>query len=141
MNFLTTKTKYMATVKLINYEEASPEVQAVFDDIKTLRKVEDVNNFWKALANQPDNLKRTWQNVKEVMGNGEIDSMTKEMIYIAVSIMNDCDYCIHTHTAAAKSKGMTAGQYQELLAVIALATTTNTYANGLKIPTDAVFLK
>ena len=131
----------MATVKLINYEDANEAVKAVFDDIKTTRNVADVNNFWKALANQPDNLKRTWQNVKEVMGNGEIDTMTKEMIYIAVSMMNNCDYCIHTHTAAAKSKGMTDGQYQELLAVIALASTTNAYANGLKIPTDAVYLK
>lgn len=131
----------MATVKLINYEAASPEVKAVFDDIKAARKVADVNNFWKALANQPDNLKRVWQNVKEVMGNGEIDSMTKEMIYIAVSIVNNCDYCIHTHTAAAQSKGMTEGQYQELLAVIALASTTNVFANGFKVPVDEQFLK
>ena len=131
----------MATVKLLNYEEASPEAQAVFDDIKATRNVPDVNNFWKALANQPQNLQRTWQNVKEVMGNGEIDSMTKEMIYIAVSIMNNCDYCVHTHTAAAKSKGMTDGQYQELMAVIALASTTNAYANGLKVPVDPQFLK
>ncbi len=131
----------MTTVKLIQYEEASPQVKAVFDDIKATRKVADVNNFWKALANQPDNLTRVWQNVKEVMGNGEIDSMTKEMIYIAVSIMNNCDYCIHTHTAAAQSKGMTEGQYQELLAVIALASTTNAFANGLKVPVDEQFLK
>ena len=131
----------MAIVKLLNYEEASPEAQAVFDDIKATRNVPDVNNFWKALANQPQNLQRTWQNVKEVMGNGEIDSMTKEMIYIAVSIINNCDYCVHTHTAAAKSKGMTDGQYQELMAVIALASTTNAYANGLKVPVDAPFLK
>ena len=131
----------MATVKLLNYEEASPEAQAVFDDIKATRNVPDVNNFWKALANQPQNLQRTWQNVKEVMGNGEIDSMTKEMIYIAVSIVNNCDYCVHTHTAAAKSKGMTDGQYQELMAVIALASTTNAYANGLKVPVDPQFLR
>ena len=131
----------MATVKLINYEEASLEVQAVFDDIKMTRNVVDVNNFWKALANQPDNLKRVWQSVKDVMGNGEIDAMTKEMIYIAVSIINNCDYCIHTHTAAAKTKGMTDGQYQELLAVIALASTTNAFANGLKVPVDMPFLK
>ena len=131
----------MAIVKLLNYEEASPEAQAVFDDIKATRNVPDVNNFWKALANQPQNLQRTWQNVKEVMGNGEIDSMTKEMIYIAVSIMNNCDYCVHTHTAAAKSKGMTDGQYQELMAVIALASTTNAYANGLKVPLDPQFLR
>ena len=130
----------MATVKLINYEDASAEVKAVFDEIKTTRKVADVNNFWKALANQPENLKRVWLSVKDVMGNGEIDSMTKEMIYIAVSIMNNCDYCIHTHTSAAKSKGMTDGQYQELLAVVALASTTNALANGLKIPVDEQFL-
>ena len=130
----------MATVKLINYEDASAEVKAVFDEIKTTRKVADVNNFWKALANQPENLKRVWLSVKDVMGNGEIDSMTKEMIYIAVSIMNNCDYCIHTHTSAAKSKGMTEGQYQELLAVVALASTTNALANGLKIPVDEQFL-
>ena len=131
----------MATVKLINYEEASLEVKAVFDDIKATRNVADVNNFWKALANQPDNLKRVWLNVKDVMGNGEIDSMTKEWIYIAVSIINNCDYCIHTHTAAAKTKGMTNGQYQELLAVIALASTTNAFANGLKVPVDEQYLK
>ena len=131
----------MATVKLINYEEASLEVKAVFDDIKATRNVADVNNFWKALANQPDNLERVWLNVKDVMGNGEIDSMTKEWIYIAVSIINNCDYCIHTHTAAAKSKGMTDGQYQELLAVIALASTTNAFANGLKVPVDEQYLK
>ena len=131
----------MATVKLINYEEASLEVKAVFDDIKATRNVADVNNFWKALANQHDNLERVWLNVKDVMGNGEIDSMTKEWIYIAVSIINNCDYCIHTHTAAAKSKGMTEGQYQELLAVIALASTTNAFANGLKVPVDEQYLK
>ena len=131
----------MATVKLINYEEASLEVKAVFDDIKATRNVADVNNFWKAMANQPDNLKRVWLNVKDVMGNGEIDSMTKEWIYIAVSIINNCDYCIHTHTAAAKTKGMTNGQYQELLAVIALASTTNAFANGLKVPVDEQYLK
>ena len=131
----------MATVKLINYEEASLEVKAVFDDIKATRNVADVNNFWKALANQPDNLERVWLNVKDVMGNGEIDSMTKEWIYIAVSIINNCDYCIHTHTAAAKTKGMTNGQYQELLAVIALASTTNAFANGLKVPVDEQYLK
>lgn len=131
----------MATVKLIQQTEASPEVQAIFDDIKATRNIADVNNFWKALANQPDNLKRVWQSVKEIMVAGDIDAKTKEMIYVAVSIMNNCDYCIHSHTAAATAKGMTEGQYQELLAVIALANTTNTLANGLKIPVDAAYLK
>lgn len=131
----------MATVKLINYEDATAEVKAVFDDIKTTRNVADVNNFWKALANQPQNLQRVWQNVKDVMGNGAIDSLTKEMIYIAVSVMNNCDYCVHTHTAAATSKGMTGEQYEELLAVVTLASSTNALANAMKIPTDAQFLK
>ena len=131
----------MATAKHIHYAEASAEVQAIFDDIKTTRNVADVNNFWKALANQPDNLRRTWASVKEIMVAGEMDSVTKEMIYIAVSIANNCDYCIHTHTAAATAKGMTEGQYQELLAVISLANTTNALATGLKIPVDAQFLR
>ena len=138
---MTKKNNNNGNSKTFNYEEATPSVKEVFDDIKATRNVADVNNFWKALANQPENLKRVWQSVKEVMGNGEIDSMTKEMIYIAVSIMNNCDYCIHTHTAAAQSKGMTEGQYQELLAVIALASTTNAFANGFKVPVDEQFLK
>jgi AhpD family alkylhydroperoxidase len=131
----------MATVKLINYEQASAEVKAVFDEIKAARKVSDVNNFWKALANQPKNLRRTWDNAKDVMGAGEIDAATKEMIYMAVSIANNCDYCIHTHTAAATAKGMTAGQYQELLAVVSLASSTNSIATAMQIPTDEQFLK
>jgi AhpD family alkylhydroperoxidase len=131
----------MATVKLINYSEANAEVQAIFDDIKATRNVADVNNFWKALANQPDNLKRIWQSVKEIMVAGEIDSLTKEMIYIAVSIANNCDYCIHSHTAAATARGMTEGQYEELMAVISLANTTNALATGFKTPIDAAFLK
>ena len=131
----------MATVKLINYSEANAEVQAIFDDIKATRNVADVNNFWKALANQPDNLKRIWQSVKEIMVAGEIDSLTKEMIYIAVSIANNCDYCIHSHTAAATAKGMTEGQYQELMAVISLANTTNALATGFKTPVDGAFFK
>jgi AhpD family alkylhydroperoxidase len=131
----------MATVKLINYSEANAEVRAIFDDIKATRNVADVNNFWKALANQPDNLKRIWQSVKEIMVAGEIDSLTKEMIYVAVSIANNCDYCIHSHTAAATAKGMTDGQYQELMAVISLANTTNALATGFKTPVDAAFFK
>ena len=131
----------MATVKLINYSEANAEVQAIFDDIKATRNVADVNNFGKALANQPDNLKRIWQSVKEIMVAGEIDSLTKEMIYIAVSIANNCDYCIHSHTAAATAKGMTEGQYEELMAVISLANTTNALATGFKTPVDGAFFK
>lgn len=131
----------MATVKLINYPEAPPSVQAVFDDIKTSRNVADVNNFWKALANQPNNLKRTWEDTKEIMSEGELSALTKELVYVAVSIVNNCDYCIHTHTAAAFKKGMTDAQYEELMAVIGLAMRNNAQATGMKIPIDEQFLK
>ena len=129
----------MATVALIEYEDASPEVQTVYDDIRATRKTDFINNFWKALANHPATLQRVWSDVKIIMGPGEIDSLSKEMIYIAVSIANACDYCIHSHTAAAFAKGMTEAQYQELLAVIALAHQTNALGNGLKVPVDEVF--
>jgi AhpD family alkylhydroperoxidase len=131
----------MATVKLINYSEATPSVQAVFDDIKTSRNVADVNNFWKALANQPNNLKRTWEDTKDIMSEGELSVLTKELLYVAVSIVNNCDYCIHTHTAAAFKKGMTDLQYEELMAVIGLAMRNNAQATGMKIPIDEQFLK
>ncbi len=126
----------MATVTLIEYEDASPEVKAVYDDIRAVRNTDYINNFWKALAHHPDTLKRIWASLKEVMGPGEIDSLTKEMIYIAVSIANNCDYCIHSHTASAFAKGMTPGQYQELMAVIGMAHQTNGIATGLKVPVD-----
>ncbi len=130
----------MATVTLIEYENASPEVRAVFEDIKRTRNVPDVNNFWKALANHPDTLKRTWETLREVMRPGALDPLTKEMIYIAVSVVNNCDYCIHSHTAAARAKGMTAAQHQELLAVIGMAAETNALSNALKVPIDPQFL-
>jgi len=129
----------MATVSLIQYADASDEVKAVFDDIKRTRNVEDVNNFWKALANHPETLKRTWENLREIMVSGALDSLTKEMIYIAVSIANNCDYCVHSHTAAARMKGMTEAQYQELLAVIGMAHQTNALAIGMKVPIDPNF--
>jgi len=131
---------FMSTVSLIEYDRASPEVRAVFDDIKATRRVDDVNNFWKALANHPQTLQRTWNSVKEVMKAGALDELTKEMIYAAVSIVNNCEYCIHSHTAAARAKGMTDAQYQELIAVVVTATQTNTLANGFKIPVDAGYL-
>lgn len=131
----------MATVKLIEYEDASPEVRAIYDDIRTVRKTDFINNFWKALANQPDNLKRIWENLRVIMADGELDSLTKEMLYIAVSIANNCDYCIHSHTASAFNKGMTEGQYQELMAVVGMAHQTNGLATGLKVPVDDVFQK
>ena len=130
----------MATVALIEYEAASPEVRAVFDDIKRTRNVPDVNNFWKALANHPETLQRTWATLKEVMRPGALDPLTKEMIYIAVSVANNCDYCIHSHTAAARAKGMTDAQYQELLAVIGMASQTNALSTALKAPVDSQFL-
>ena len=130
----------MATVPLIEYADAPTDVQEIFDDIKRTRKVDDVNNFWKALANQPDTLKRTWEALREVMRPGEIDDLTKEMIYVAVSVTNNCDYCAHSHTASAFNKGMTTRQYQELMAVIAMAHHTNALANGLRIPVDPQYL-
>jgi AhpD family alkylhydroperoxidase len=129
----------MATVPLIRYEDAPREVQDVFDDIKRTRDVDDVNNFWKALANHPETLKRTWALVRDVMRPGALDEMTKEMIYAAVSMTNNCDYCIHSHTAAAFNKGMTESQYQELLAVVSTANLTNSLANGFKVPVDERF--
>ena len=129
----------MATVSLVQYEDAPREVKDIFDDIKRTRSVEDVNNFWKALANQPETLRRTWEVVRDVMRPGALDELTKEMIYAAVSITNNCEYCIHSHTSGAFNKGMTESQYQELLAVIATAHMTNALANGLKIPVDERF--
>lgn len=131
----------MATVSLIQYEDASPAVRAVFDDIKATRKIPDVNNFWKALANHPALLKETWERLREAMAPGALDAATKEMIYVAVSIANTCEYCIHTHTASAFKKGMTQEQYLELLAVVGLASQTNALANAFQVPVDKQFLK
>jgi AhpD family alkylhydroperoxidase len=130
----------MATVRLIEYAEAPPEVRAVFDDIKQTRGVEDVNNFWKALANHPPTLERIWSQVKQVMGAGALDPLTKELIYIAVSATNNCPYCIHSHTAGARAKGMTPEMLGELLAVTGLANETNRLANGYGVPIDGMFL-
>lgn len=129
----------MATVPLIQYENATPEVKAVFDDIKRTRNLEDVNNFWKALANHPETLTRTWEALRDVMRPGALDELTKEMIYIAVSITNNCEYCIHSHTAAAFNKGLSESQYRELIAVVTMAHQTNALANGFKVPVDPQF--
>ena len=131
----------MATVSLVQYEDAPPPVKAIFDDIKRTRNLDDVNNFWKALANNPDTLKRTWEALRDVMQPGALDDLTKELIYIAVSVTNNCEYCIHSHTASARSKGMTDAQYRELLAVIAMAHHTNALANGFKVPVDEQYLR
>ena len=130
----------MATVTLINYDDASPEVRAVFDDIKRTRNIPDVNNFWKALANHPETLQRTWEALAEIMKPGALDPLTKEMIYVAVSVANNCDYCIYSHTASALAKGMTEAQYSELLAVIGMASQTNALATAMKVPIDPKFL-
>ena len=129
----------MSTVNLIDYENASPEVRAVYDDIMATRKSDWVNNFWKALANQPTLLQRTWQNVKSVMSDGALDSLTKELIYIAISATNSCNYCTNSHTAGARAKGMTDEMLTELMSVVGLANQTNALSNGLQIEVDEPF--
>ena len=124
---------------MIEYAEASPEIRAVYDDIMATRKTDWVNNFWKALANHPPTLRRIWENVKQVMAPGALDPLTKELIYVAVSVTNNCEYCIHSHTAGARAKGMTDEQFAELLAVTALANDTNRLANGHRMEVDPAF--
>lgn len=130
----------MGTIGLISDEAASAEVQAVFDDIRKTRGTNFVNNFWRALANNPETLKSTWEEIKVVMGPGTIDVMVKEMVYIAVSTANGCSYCIHSHTAAAKAKGMSDAQHAELTRIIGLAGKTNHLVNALQVPVDEAFL-
>ncbi|BBD66131.1 alkylhydroperoxidase [Nostoc commune NIES-4072] len=126
--------------KLIEYEEASDEIRAVYDDIRTTRQNDYINNFWKAIANHPPTLQRTWQAVKEVMsGPGEIDPLMRELIYIAVSATNGCEYCIASHTAGARAKGMNDTMFAELMAIAATANMTNRLANGYQIPVDEKF--
>ncbi len=131
----------MAHVDLIQYEQASKEVKEVFDDIKNLRKIPDVNNFWKCLANHPPTLKRTWESLKEVMAPGALDSLTKELIYVAVSASNGCEYCIHSHSAAARKQGMTNEMFGELMAVVGMANETNRLVHGYQVPLDPQFRK
>lgn len=129
----------MATVALLADEDLSPEARAVFDDIRATRKTEFINNFWRALAHDPKTLKRTWESLKEVMGPGALDSKMKEMIYIAVSVAHGCNYCIHSHTASARAKGMTEAEYLELVAVVAMAAETNRMVTALGVPVDEEF--
>jgi AhpD family alkylhydroperoxidase len=124
---------------LIEEDAAPPEVAAVYDDIKATRQVDRVNNFWKALAAHPPTLTRTWESVKQVMAPGALDPLVKEFVYIAVSATNGCEYCIASHTAAARAKGMTDEQHGELLAVIGMANETNALANGFAVPVDDAF--
>jgi AhpD family alkylhydroperoxidase len=132
----------MTTVKLWTDEEVSADarVRAIFDDIRSTRKSDFVNNFWRALANQPALLERTWASIKEVMMTpGTLDPLTKELIYIAVSTTNGCSYCVHSHTAAARAKGLTDQQHAEFLAVVGMAAETNALATALQIPVDREF--
>lgn len=130
----------MATIPLLPDPETDPRVKAVFDDIRATRRTDFINNLWRALAFSPALLESTWAEVKTLMATpSTIDPLTKEMIYIAVSVANACSYCIHSHTAAARAKGMTDAQHAELLAIIALAARTNHLATGLQVPVDAAF--
>jgi AhpD family alkylhydroperoxidase len=129
----------VALVKIIEYGEASAEVKVVYDDIMKTRGIDWVNNFWKALANDPKELRRVWQNVKQVMAPGALDPLVKEMVYVAVSATNGCEYCTYSHTAGARKKGMTDAMFMELMAVVGLANETNRLANGFRMPVDPQF--
>jgi uncharacterized peroxidase-related enzyme len=129
----------MPQERLIEYEHASQEVRAVYDDIRATRKTDFINNFWKVLANDPATLKRTWESVKQIMGPGALDALTKEMIYIAVSVTNQCPYCIASHTASAQDKGMTPEMFHELMAVVGMANETNRLVAGYQVEIDARF--
>ena len=131
----------MSKPQPIEYAEAAGDVRAVFDDIKASRNVADVNNFWKYLGRDPALLARTWQEVKEVMAPGALDPLTKEMVYLAVSVTNACPYCIASHTAAARKAGMTEAMFGELMAVVGMANETNRLANGYRVPVDPAFDK
>jgi len=129
----------MATLGLIEYEDASPEVRAVYDDIMATRKTDWINNFWKAIAHDPATLRRTWEDIKEVMAPGALDALTKEMIYVAVSVSNQCDYCIASHTVSARKKGMTDEMFKELMAVVGMANETNRLVAGYQVEIDDQF--
>jgi AhpD family alkylhydroperoxidase len=131
----------MAPQRLIEYGDASPEVRAVYDDILATRKTDYINNFWKALANDPATLKRTWESIKQIMAPGALDPLTKELLYIAVSVSNQCSYCIASHTASAESKGMTGDMFHELMAVVGMANETNRLAAGYQVEIDERFKK
>ena len=131
----------MATLGLIEYSDASPEVRAVYDDIMATRRTDWINNFWKALAHDPSTLRRTWESVKQIMGPGALDPLTKEMIYLAVSATNQCGYCIASHTAAASKAGMTDAMFSELMAVTGMANETNRLASGYQVEIDERFTR
>ena len=126
----------MATLGFIEYEDSTGDVRAVYDDIMKTRNVDWINNFWKALAHDPVTLRRTWESVKQIMAPGALDALTKELIYIAVSVTNNCEYCINSHTASARKTGMTDAQFAELIAVIGMANETNRLVNGYQVEVD-----
>jgi AhpD family alkylhydroperoxidase len=126
----------MALLPPIEYEDAPPAVRAVYDEIRATRKTEYVNNFWKVLAHDPATLSSTWAQTREVMSAGALDPLVKELVYLAVSVTNNCEYCIHTHHAAATTKGMTPAMFAEMMAVVALANGNNRLANGYRIDVD-----
>jgi AhpD family alkylhydroperoxidase len=129
----------MSTLGFIEYEQANAEVRAVYDDIKATRKVDKVTNFWKALAHDPVRLKRTWEDTKSIMAAGTLDPLVKELLYVAVSVSNQCDYCIAAHTASARKKGMTEAMFNEMLAVVGLANSNNRLVAGLQVEIDEQF--
>lgn len=129
----------MGTVRLLSDEEVAPEARAVFDEIREARGTDYVNDFWRALAHDPEVLRATWDRLSDIMGPGELDPLAKEMIYIAVSTANGCTYCVHSHTAAAKAKGTTPEQHGELIAVIGMAMQTNGLVTALGVEVDEVF--
>jgi len=131
----------MSIFGLVEYADASPEVRAVYDDIMATRQTDYINNFWKSLAHDPATLKRTWESVKEIMAPGALDVLTKEMIYLAVSVTNGCGYCTASHGAAARKAGMTEAMFGELMAVVGMANETNRLANGYRVPIDPAFEK
>lgn len=125
--------------KLVQYEDAPPEVRAVYDEIKAERNIPDVTNFWKAIANHPPTLRRTWDSLREVMGPGALDPLTKELLYLAVSAANGCEYCTASHTASARAKGMTREMLGEVIAIVAMAAETNTLAETWRVPLDPFY--
>jgi AhpD family alkylhydroperoxidase len=131
----------MTMMRLIEYDEASAEVRAVYDDIMKIRRTDWINNFWKALANDPPTLRRTWESIKEVMAPGALDALTKELLYLAISASNGCAYCTASHGAAARREGMTSAMLGELMAIVGMANETNSLANGYRVPVDERFEK
>lgn len=129
----------MTKLEPIHYEQASPEVRAVYDDIKATRQVADVNNIWKYLARDPQTLRRTWLSVKEVMAPGALDALTKELVYLAISVSNNCGYCVASHTAAAHKAGMSDAMFGELMAIVGMANETNRLVTGYRVPIDPAF--